>query len=178
MPTPQVPKPVLLQPFEDFHTRYVDRLLQLGRRYLVSQTYFRAQAADEDPFGSRINLLLSDYAEPGEAKLHLNAVRTDRYAAIIDLGKTTHLNKIKEMAAPGSGYRLFIAIVRHAKELESRINRDYRNKFKQYVDNHTNWRISHDAVVTPSVQLSFGELYIILKHGSQRIRIKFSEIEQ
>jgi len=32
-------------------------------------------------------------------------------------------------------------------------------------------------VVKPSIQLSFGELYIILKHGSQQIRIKFEEIE-
>jgi len=38
--------------------------------------------------------------------------------------------------------------------------------------------ISHHAIVKPTIQLSFGELFIILKHRNQQIRIKFEEIEQ
>ena len=132
---------------------------------------------DTDPYGTRISLLFSDYAERGEAKLHLNAVKTDRYAAIIDLGNPAHLKKIQEMLLAGSGYQIFFAVVRSAKELENLINKKYRDKLKDYVDKQTNWRLSGDTLVKPTIQLSFGELHIILKHGNQQIRIKFEEIE-
>jgi hypothetical protein len=168
----------MLQPFEDFRPKYIPRLLELGRRYLVSQTYFRIRELEIDSTSSRVNLLLSDYVELGEARLHMNAVKKDRYAAIIDLKNPAHLKKIQEMLMAGSPYRIFFAVVRSAKELENLVNKKYKDKLKQYVDKQTNWRISHDAVVKPTIQLSFGELFIIMKHGNERIRIKFEEIEE
>ncbi len=167
----------LLQPFEEFKPKYISRLIQMGRRYLVSQSYSRTSLQDPDSFNSRISLLFSDYVEAGEARLHFNAVKKDRYAAIIDLQKPVHLDKIREMLLEGSGYQIFFAVVRSAKDLESQINRKYKEKLKQYVEKQTNWRISRDAIVKPTIQLSFGELFIILKHGNQHIRIKFEEIE-
>jgi hypothetical protein len=166
-----------LQPFEEFKAVYISRLIQLGRRWLVSQTYNRVEEMDPDFSGSRISLLFSDYVEPGEARLHLNAVKKDRFAAIIDLQHPEHLKKIREMLLPGSGYRIFFAVVHSSKELENMINKKYKDKLKQYVEKQTNWRISRDTIVKPTIQLSFGEIYIILKHGNQHIRIKFEEIE-
>jgi hypothetical protein len=168
----------MLQPFEEFKPGYLPRLIQLGRRYLVSQTYYRIRKLETDPACCPVNLLLSDYMELGEAKLHVNAVKKDRYAAIIDLENPTHLKKMQEMLTAGSGYRIFFAVVRSAKELENLVNRKYKDKLRNYVNKQTDWRISHDAIVKPTIQLSFGELFVILKHKNQHIRIKFEEIEQ
>jgi hypothetical protein len=104
-------------------------------------------------------------------------VKKDPYAAIIDLENPVHLQKIQEMLT-GSGYRIFFAVVHSAKELENLVNRKYKDKLKRYVDQQTDWRISRHAIVRPTIQLSFGELFIILKHGNQRVRIKFEEIEK
>ena len=168
----------MLQPFEQFRPVYLSRLIQLGRRYLVSQTYCRVREMEKDPACRRVNLLFSDYMELGEAKLHVNAVKKDRYAAIIDLENPSHLKKMQEMLKADSGYRLFFAVVRSAKELENLVNRKYKDKLRNYVEKQTDWRISHDAIVRPTIQLSFGELFVILKHRNQHIRIKFEEIEQ
>jgi hypothetical protein len=168
----------MLQPFEEFRPVYLDRLVQLGRRYLVSQTYYRVREMETDPACSRVNLLFSDYVELGEAKLHVNAVKKDRYAAIIDLQNPAHLKKMQDMLTPGSGYRMFFAVVRSAKELENLVNRKYKDKLRHYVDKQTDWRISHDAIVKPMIQLSFGELFVILKHRNQHIRIRFEDIER
>jgi hypothetical protein len=173
----KIGRQIPLQPFEEFKPDYLARLIRLDRRWLVSQTYFRAQSVDMETLNSRINLLFSDYKEAGEARLHLNAVKTDRYAAIIDLTHPAHLQKMRDLLSAGSGYRLFFAVVRSAKALEDLVNKKYKDKLKRYVEKQTDWRISHDAVVKPTIQLSFGEIYIILKHGSQHIRIKFEEIE-
>lgn len=167
----------MLQPFERFKPAYLPRLMELGRRYLVSQTYHRLKESTGDIPDSTVPLLLSDYVELGEARLHLNAVKYDRYAAIIDLQRPDHVEKIGEMLGTGSGYRLFFAVVRSAKELENLINRKYKDNLKRWVEKQTNWRISSNAVVKPTIQLSFGELFIILRHANQYIRIKFEEIE-
>jgi hypothetical protein len=168
----------MLQPFEQFRPVYLSRLIQLGRRYLVSQTYCRVMEMEKDPACRCVNLLFSDYMELGEAKLHVNAVKKDRFAAIIDLENPSHLKKMQEMLKADSGYRLFFAVVRSAKELENLVNRKYKDKLRNYVEKQTDWRISHDAIVRPTIQLSFGELFVILKHRNQHIRIKFEEIEQ
>ena len=167
----------MLQPFESFKVGYIKRLLQLGRPYLVSQTYCRVKDKAGDPYSSRINLLFSDYLEFGEARLHLNAVKKDRYAAIINLSNPLHRKKILEMLQADSGYRIFFAVVRSASDLEEQINRQYREQLRKFVEKETNWRIATDAVVKTSVQLGFGEIFVILRHGSQRIRIKFADIE-
>jgi len=168
----------MLQPFEEFKPVYLSRLMALGRRYLVSQTYYRIRQMEQDSTLRRVNLLFSDYMELGEAKLHLNAVKKDRYAAVIDLENPLHLRKMKEMLQPDSGYRMFFAVVRSAKELENLVNRKYKDKLRHYVEKQTDWRISRDAIVKPMIQLSFGELFVILKHKNQHIRIKFEEIEK
>jgi hypothetical protein len=168
----------MLQPFEEFRPGYLSRLIELGRRYLVSQTYYRVREMETDPSCRRVNLLFSDYMELGEAKLHVNAVKKDKYAAIIDLENPVHLRKMQEMLKAGSGYRMFFAVVRSAKELENLVNRKYKDKLRHYVEKQTDWRISHDAMVKPMIQLSFGELFVILKHRNQHIRIKFEEIEK
>ncbi len=133
---------------------------------------------ETDPLSSRVNLLFSDYVELGEAKLHFNAVKKDRFAAIIDLQNQAHIKKIQEMLMTGSGYRIYFAVVRSAKELENLVNKKYKDRLKQYIDKQTNWRLSRDTIVKPTIQLSFGELFIILKHGNQHIRIKFEDIEE
>jgi len=168
----------MLQPFEEFRPGYLSRLIDLGRRYLVSQTYHRVREMEMDPVCHRVNLLFSDYMELGEAKLHVNAVKKDRYAAIIDLKNPVHLRKMQAMLKAGSGYRMFFAVVRSAKELENLVNRKYKEKLRHYVEKQTDWRISRDAMVKPMIQLSFGELFVILKHKNQHIRIKFEEIEK
>jgi hypothetical protein len=169
---------LLLQPFEEFKPAYLNRVKLMGCRYLVSQTYHRLQENNGLPQTSKINLLFSDYIELGQARLHLNALKHDRYAAIIDLNNSAHLQKIHEMLSAGSPYRIFFAVIRSTKMLENLIDKQYKAKVKRYVEKQTDWRIAHDAVVKPRVELSFGELFIILKHGNQRIRIKFEDIER
>src|SRR4051812_4602246 len=107
----------MLQPFEPFKPTFLPRLILLGRRYLVSQTYRRVREVEAEPGARRTSLLFSDYADSGEAKLHFNAVKKDRYAAIIDLGNPVHLQRIREMLEAGSGYRIYFAVVHSAREL-------------------------------------------------------------
>jgi hypothetical protein len=165
----------MLQPFEVFRPVYFKKLFELKKTYLVSQTYKRA--VDHLATDKKIPILLSDYSDLGLAKIHLNAVKHDKFAAILDLTNENHLTKLNEMLKETSQYRLYWAVVKSAKELQDRINKVYRDNMKRYIEKHTSWRIGRETTLYPSVQTTFGELFIILKYGSETLRIKFEEIE-
>lgn len=165
----------MLQPFEQFRLVFIDKLIALKKRYLVSQTYTRAMdhLADE----TKTDLILTDYDNLGGAKIHLNAVKHDKYAGILDLESHTHKQRLTEMLAADSNYRIFWSVVKSSKDLQQRINLRYKDNMKRYIGQHTNWRISGATTIYPSIEVTFGELFITLKYSGQTLRIKFEDIE-
>jgi len=164
-----------LQPFELFHDKYISRLLNLGRKYLVTQTYYRAVNSDINQ--TQTPLLITDYDDLGQARIHKNAIKHDKYAAIIDLNKEAHLKKLREILSVNSKYRLYWSVVKDNAQLKRTIDKNYSENIRRYIDRNTNWRISRDATIRPVLDVTFGELFITLKHSGQQIRLKFEEIE-
>lgn len=163
----------MLQPFEKFKPQYIQRLLDLNKPYLVTQQYRRANEGSE-----KVNLLISDYDDPGLARIHYKAVMSDRYAAIVHLNRPAHEEKIRQMLEPESAYQLYWAVVKSKKQLEEKINAAYKDRMREYITENTNWRLDRNASIRPSVQMIFGELFIVIKHGKQVVRVKFEELEK
>ncbi len=164
----------MLQPFEEFKLIYIQKLRQLKKRYLVTQSYPRADVPTEN---QKTSILISDYDDLGQAKIHQNAIKHDKYNAIVDMENPVHFEKLKQMLDQDSRYQLFWAVVRSAKELQDRVNRKYKDHMRRYIKKNTNWNIDRDTTLYPSLIISFGELFIQLKHGNQNLRLKFEEIE-
>lgn len=164
-----------MQPFERFRPEYISKLLSLGKRYLVSQSY--ARGAEKLATLPRISIIVSAYDNIGLAKTHLNAVREDRLSAIIDLQCAAHAQRFSSILS-GERYVVYWAVVRSRAEVEKRVNARYKDHLRRYVERHTNWTIHRETTLRPSLQLVFGELYLNLRHQSQLIRIKFADIEQ
>jgi len=166
----------MLQPFEPLKMMYVQKLIQLKKTYLVSQTYDRA--VDHFSDTAKTAILFSDYADEGPAQIHLNAVKHDKYAAIMNLKKQEHYNKLMQLMAAESKYDLYWAVVRSTADLEKRINMNYKEKMRAYIKYNTNWVIGGDETIKPAISVIFGELFITLKYGGQTLKIKFSDIER
>ncbi len=77
----------MLNPFSRFEEKFIPTFLNLKKRYLVSQT-LRLNSLPKNK--SKTFLLFSHYSDKGLAKIHFNAVSTDKLAAIIDLENDTH----------------------------------------------------------------------------------------
>ena len=107
----------------------------------------------------------------------LQAVRSDPYAAIIDLEKEKHLSKVKEMLAPGLPYLIFSNLVRDDQVLDEILNKHYAARLRRYIERHTTWRIQMNGQLRPRVQLIFGELFVVVRFQSQQLRVKFADIE-
>lgn len=167
----------MLQPFEIFHFDYIERLITLNKPYLVAQSYTRGYSHFDEAHPT--DILLTDYDDSGLAKTHVNALKGDGFACLINLNSPVHAQKLREMLSEGSGYRVYWAIVRSSKELKKKIDIKYTDNLRRYLLKHTDWHIAADETVRPSLKVIFGEMYIILKRGSQHeLRVKFAEIEK
>jgi hypothetical protein len=166
----------MLQPFEHLTQQYLARLIELKKQWLVTQSY----AGGIDPFSDekKIPILFTDYDDLETAKTHWNAVRNDRFASIIDLEKPAHRQKLDEMMRPISQYQLFWSVVKSVDELETRINAKYSGNMRRYIENNTKWKPGGDQSLTPSIQIIFGEVFIILKYQNEVLKVKFEEIER
>ena len=82
------------------------------------------------------------------------------------------------MLNPDSGYRLYWAIVKSIDEVKRRMDLKYKNHIRRYIMKHTTWRIDASEAIRPSLQVIYGELFIILKRGNQTLRVKFDDIEK
>jgi len=165
----------MFNPYVKFHFQMIHSLREMKRRYLVSQLNAHAgRAFGED---AKEPILFTDYDDLGLARIHFNAL-TDKYRAILDLENERHRLKIAEMLQPGSRYRLYAAFIDDIKQIEKRLNDRYSRHIRNYIAQHTNWRIGADKTIMPKMQLIFGELFVILKYAGQEIRFKLSDLDR
>jgi hypothetical protein len=109
--------------------------------------------------------------------MHLNAVKHDPYAAIIDLSKPAHLQKINSMMA-GDTYQMYWAVISNTTELKNRLNSSYKLKLRRYIEKNTNWRIASGESLNCQFEISFGELFLIIRWKTHRVKLTFGEIER
>ena len=166
----------MIQLFEVLTEKYISGLKKLNKIFLVTQTY----TGEKDHFMEQkdIILLVTDYEDKGLATVHHAAIKNDRYAAIIDLNNEKHFAKIRDMLSVHSPYLVYWAMVKDREQLKRRIDLKYKDAMRRYIMKNTKWRIGGDEAIIPKVQLIFGELFIILKHGPEELRIKFADLEK
>jgi hypothetical protein len=164
----------MFQPFERFKLEYIDRLIRMNKIYIVSQSYNKAFDHFEDP---KEPILFTDYDQLGLAQIHFSAVKYDKYAALINLKNPRHKLKVTEMLSDDSEYEIYWAIVKSVDEIKKRMSLKYTSNIRRYIQKNTSWRIGSDETVKPSLQIVYGELFIILKRAKQTLRVKFDEIE-
>lgn len=162
----------MFNPFSRFGEKYIPAFRKAKKRYLVSQTFTRCPPQD-----GKIFLILTHYDDKESARVHLNAISFDKFAAVIDLEKEVHRKKLLEMLKPGSKYVIYSSLTTEPKEVKRTVDSLFKEKVQQFINKNTNWRISRDYTVKPKLEITFGELYVVLKYGTQTIRVKLEEIE-
>jgi hypothetical protein len=162
----------MFNPFSRFRVNFIPTFRKAKKRYLVSQTFTRDSSPDGKTF-----LMLTHYDDRESARVHLNAISFDKFASIIDLEKDQHREKLLDMLSPDSKYVIYSSLTIDPKEVKKTVDSLFKDKVQQFINKNTNWRISRDHTVKPKLEITFGELYVVLKYGTQTIRIKLEEIE-
>ncbi len=163
-----------INPFEKLDRRLLDAFGRTNRFWLVTQRFTRLPQVPGGPTA----ILVTDYDDPGLAIVHRKALRNDPYAFVLDLRKEIHRRKLEEMLQPGSVYMLYAAIVRSRAGLEKRLNRVISENLRRFIAKQTRWRISGSKTVSCQYETTFGELFVILSFGSERLRVRLEDVER
>ena len=192
----------MFNPFAKFEAKFIPALRNQKKRYLVSQIFTRAKDLFQEE--EKVYLMLTHYDDLGRAKIHYNAVagnvkgnapavndkgelinlnnsennKKDKYAAILDLEKDEHRKKLEEMLSSGSKYVIYSSLIEDPRTVEDAMNRLFKEKIKQYIERFTTWRIPKDHTIVPRPELTFGELYIVMKFAGQTARVKLADLEK
>lgn len=161
---------------EKFRPEMVEGFRKMKHRYLVSQTY--REGIDHFDNNLKEPLLLTDYNDFNLARVHYNAVKKDKYAAIIDLEKDEHRQKVMGLLRSESKYIVYSAFVNNVQKIKERADFKFDASIRRYITKNTNWRIGSDKTINPQLQLIFGELFVIIKYAGQQLRIKLADLER
>ncbi len=164
----------VLNPFEKLDKRLIDAFVRTNHLWVVTQRFTRLPQAENGP----APLLCTDYDDYGLALVHKKALREDPYAFILDLSRKVHLQKLKEMAEPGSAFHLFAAIVRSRTGMEKRLNRVISDNLRRYIAKQTRWKVTGGKSPVCQYETTFGELFVILSYGSERLRVRLEDVER
>jgi hypothetical protein len=163
-------------PFEKLSVPLIDAFRSKEKRWLVSQTL--DVSPDEALGPDRVFLLVSHYENQGMASVHLKAVSSDRFAALIDLEREKHRATLLSMLRPDSRYVVYSSLIRNRARAEQMASQLYKEKYWKYVLQYSKSGISPSKNLRPSIQLIFGEIFIVLKYGSETLRTRLSDIEK
>lgn len=163
-------------PFEKLSPQLIAAFRSKGKRWLVSQSL---QLTVSDPLLlSKVMLLMTHYDDKGLAFVHLKTVADDRYASVIDLEREVHRKQIDNILWPDSKYIVFSALIRNRDRVEKQATELYKEKYWRFIQQHSKAGISPTKNLRPSLQLIFGELFVVLKYGAETLRTRLSEIEK
>lgn len=162
----------MFNPFSKFQEKFIPTFRKVKKRFLVSQTFTRDEQA------GRTCLVLTHYDDKGLAQIHFNAVTYDKFASIIDLEKDQHREKLLEMLSPQSKYLVYSSLTIDPNEVKKTVDGLFKEKVQRFINKNTDWRISREMTVRPKLEITFGELYLVLKYGTQTLRVKLEEIEK
>jgi hypothetical protein len=163
-------------PFEKLTHALIHAFRKKGKRWLVSQT-LRLTVTDPELLTKTL-ILTTHYDDKGLAWVHHQAVMDDRYASMIDLEREIHRKQLDDILTNESKYILFSSLIRNRERVEKQVTELYKEKYWRYLQQHSKAGISSTKSLRPSLQLIFGELFVVLKYGAETLRTKLSDIEK
>ena len=163
-------------PFEKLTHALIHAFRKKGKRWLVSQTLHLTVT---DPvLLTKTLILTTHYDDRGMASVHHKAVIDDKFASVIDLEREIHMKQLDNILASDSKYIVFSSLIRNRERVEKQATELDKEKYWRYLQQHSKAGISPSKSLRPSLQLIFGELFVVLKYGAETLRTKLSDIEK
>jgi len=173
----------MYNPFVRFMPQFIDGFKAKKKRYFVAQTFKRGIDIFSDD--SKDPILLTHYDDLGLAKGHLsaisktdeNGVPKDKYACILDVENAIHYDKLRNMLKPDSKYMVFSSLTVPPEQVKNTLDKLFKEKMEVFIRTKTTWRIGRDQTIYPTLETTFGELFITLKYGKESVRMRLEELE-
>lgn len=165
----------MINPFSLMHSGYIDAFRMRGKRYLILQQFTRENNLFKEE--GKTYLLVSHYDDLGLALLHYKEVKDEPVARMIDLEKENERIEFESMLSVNSEYIVYSILDSNPKATKMAIDKQLKYKIQDYVAKETKWRISRHHEFVPDLEVTFGELFVILKYSGRNIRVPLKDLE-
>lgn len=151
----------------------LDRLIKGGNLYFVRQFYPRG--IDHFENGLKGVFLFSYYSNKEVAEKHLKSLGHDDTADLYDATIPAEKERLYIAGSQPAGYHIYVSLLK-AKEWEP--TPELIPKIKRYISTRTGWKPGRGATVDIDIFIEFGELFIKLTKGTDKIKVKLADIER
>lgn len=150
----------------------LDALIKAGHRFFIRQTYPRGiNPAEPNQKGY---YLISHYDDEAKAKIHLAALKNDRYGFMYYLSNIEHEQKLRTASNQPAGYKIYAPLL--MKEWQA--NALIEERMRAYIEHDLKWRPGRGEKVFANLFLQYGELFVTLKFDKNRVRVPLADIEK
>lgn len=158
------------------HHGFINAFRKRGKRYLVLQNFTREDTLFKEE--GKKYVLASHYDDKGLALLHYKKVIQEEEGRMIDLENDDERKEFDDMLNVNLNYKVYSILVSNPDEMKRAIDKQLKYKIQDYIAKHTNWRISRHHKMTPDLETTFGELFVVLKYSGQKIRVPLKDLEK
>jgi hypothetical protein len=163
----------MFNPFPVYHPKYLPLFIQKGVKCFVKQTYERGRNLLEEKILPAY--LLTQYHDIGLAKEHMDSIRHDAAAVMLVVSDADDLKELQRLGRADCAERIYLRF--RDRDAEERARKKLDKKLRAYIDHKLGWRIAGYDSVSFSLDFHFGEIYVVLKHGSRYQKVNIDDIE-
>ena len=165
----------MFNPFIKFESSFIPRFRSTNRRYLVSQTFSRQNDLFKD--ADKNYIMLTHYSDLDKALEHHNAIISDEFSAVYDLEEDDDRSEVLDILGPGSSYEVYSSAITDPTKVQESMNKVFAKNIQNYISTKLKWPIGRDQTIRPKPEITFGELFVVLKMPGRYDRVRLSDIE-
>lgn len=163
----------MFNPFVAFDPRFLPCFKQKGVKAFVQQTYDRGRnMLEQDPQPA---FLLVHYNEIDKAREHFEMIKTTTGQRLYLVDNPTHWQELEALLNKPSGNRFYTILT--IEDVNQKAKKYLDKKIRYYINFRTNWRPSRGEQIAFSLDIIFGEIYVLLKYGPHQVKMPIDEFE-
>ncbi|MES1226993.1 MAG: hypothetical protein ABUT20_66585 [Bacteroidota bacterium] len=163
----------MFNPVYPLTTEVLQATIDRGCYYFVRNTY--TQAFDHFDEGIQGYFIFTHYNDLAKAKAHYNSISHDKHRFLYDWNNPDNQENLKIAAGNPKGYKIFSTYF--LPDYKNKITNPLKDKINRYMYRNTDWKPGRGETVIIDFFLEFGTLYITMNYSGDKIKIKFSDID-
>lgn len=163
----------MFNPLVPYHVKYLSGFRQKGVCAFVLQSYPRG--CNRLQSAPPMALLLTPYADPKQAEDHFGVIAPDVNRRLLLPDREADASALLAMGGPEPVNPVFLPF--KVADAEQRARKALDKKLRAYILYRLQWRVSGQHTIQFSLDVIFGEIYAVLRHGGLTHTVKLDDIE-
>lgn len=163
----------MFNPLVPYHLKYLAGFRQKGVTAFVQQSYPRGRNLLQEE--QAMALLLSHYHDAKQADDHYGVIAPDPHRRLLLMHHAEDYAELLALGGPEKGIPVFLPF--KIPDAEQKARKVLDKKLRAYIHYKLHWRVPGQHTLQFSLDVIFGEIYAVLRHGGLTHTVKLDDIE-